>query len=255
MNDELYTTSVKAMEWDETLSMSIAQEIFPMTTLAFYQLIKPARVFLLDHVGEDLQSDLESLIASTPKPTTISTSFPKRVPASIMEDLGFEYSPGQTIRLMLLDDNDSVSPVPAGVIIQKIASLDDKEMWEERILVEAELFQYPPTGYIDRLRVGLATMFENDTHFLAFDNIKVIGYMTMRYTRGIAYLQGAGVLEPYRRQGITRHLLDLAKQDAKSKNFISMVTTGWNDAAEATWASLGFTTVLGTLETWTLKLT
>ncbi|OQR83052.1 hypothetical protein ACHHYP_15152 [Achlya hypogyna] len=247
MTADLYAASVQALSWDETISMAIAEGIEPTTTGGFYQVLKPRCAFLLEHRGSDLSTDLAAL----PTSVSITTSFAHGAPAAIMEKLGFTFAPGQTIRCMAMPPAATPPACPEGVSVRRLGSLDDSIGWDQRIQVESDLFGYPATGYVDRLRIALAHMLPQDAHWLALDATgKAIGYMTMRYTRGVAYLQGAGVLAAFRRRGITRHLLSLAIDDARAKGFDALVTTGWDDAADTTWHNLGFTKILGTLETW-----
>ncbi|KDO22433.1 hypothetical protein SPRG_12714 [Saprolegnia parasitica CBS 223.65] len=213
--EALYEASAQAMLWDEAISMAIAQDVEPTTSHSFYQLAKPACMMLLDHKSDDVAESMRCLLASLDASETpmIVTMFPTPLPAdSGLEALG--------------------------------------AMWTDRVRVEAILFGYPPTGYVDRLRVALAHMFPRDVHWLAYDDSDVIGYMTLRYTRGVAYLQGAGVLATHRRRGLTRHLLSLAIRDAMEKTYTTMVTTGCDAPAEATWTALGFSQVVGTLESY-----
>ncbi|EQC35267.1 hypothetical protein SDRG_07493 [Saprolegnia diclina VS20] len=249
----LHAASVQAMLWDEAISMAVAQAVEPTKSHSFYQLAKPASILLLDHDSDNIAESMRHLLASLDASQTpaIETMFPTPLPADAgLKAFGFVRSAGQTIRAMApLRDTTEESPCQPGLRVCRVLSLDDAE-WADRLRIEAILFGYPPTGYVDRLRVALAQMFSRDVHWLAYDDNAVVGYMTLRYTRGVAYLQGAGVLATHRRRGLTRHLLSLAILDAMDKKYTTMVTTGCDAPAEATWTALGFTQVVGTLESY-----
>ena len=148
--------------------------------------------------------------------------------------------------------------LPPSVRLTEVTTPEDLAT---KIAIESILFEYSPS-HVDRLGLALeymtyGTAQARDHHYLAWfidahtinnpgregeeEKKEIpIAYMTLRVGRGVAYLQGAGVLEPWRRRGITRAMLDHVIDVAVQLGFEVMCTTAWTDDAAAAWRAMGF---------------
>lgn len=160
--------------------------------------------------------------------------------------------------------------LPPSVRLSEVTTPEDLAT---KIAIESILFEYSPS-HIDRLGLALeymtyGTAQARDHHYLAWfvdphttipgregeeEKEIPIAYMTLRVGRGVAYLQGAGVLEPWRRRGITRAMLDHVIDMAVQLGFEVICNTAWTDDAAAAWRAMGFEDIGEYIEwKWTRK--
>ncbi|KAJ3407157.1 hypothetical protein CcCBS67573_g01574 [Chytriomyces confervae] len=252
---------IKACHWDEFIPMGVAN---PSNKLVqgppFLQLIRKTSIILFEYNSPNptetsLEQDLTALIATYGSSHAISIeaeAFGGVLPsAELLQKLGFQINEGGMLRVKDISGPTFTAgmDIPAlGLLISKVTPED--ALWEQRISIESALFGYEKFGdgtYVANLRVALRNMWEQgDQHYLVLtESGEAVGYMTMRYRHGVAYLQGAGVLEAFRKKGITRKLLNVCVVEAQQKGFDRIVTVGHDAPAESAWAAMGFTELLG----------
>ncbi|KAJ3112052.1 hypothetical protein HK100_002462 [Physocladia obscura] len=254
--DTFWSQWVKCSSWDESIPMSIASDTSILTPgPPFMKLTTPKSITLFEYnaplpepetAERELQTVVQEADATGKQQITIQIeTFGPVVPSKkFLSSLGFVEQKGQQVRIKNIanvqNSNGSNISVPVGFEILKV-SPDSGSDWTERLDIEIMLFGYPP-AHAAKLSPALEYMHaRGDEHYIVkhLDRGVAAGYMTMRYTHGLAYLQGAGVLEEYRKKGLTRALLNVCVGDAKRKGFTSIATTGWNDAAEKAWEAMG----------------
>ncbi|KAI8918217.1 acyl-CoA N-acyltransferase [Powellomyces hirtus] len=262
---------VKCMDWDEHISMAIthAPEHRLVRDSHFASLLHSNGVmhWVFEHRGHEdaLAQDLKTLVTGARKGTkwhipsieAFSNAFLSK-PELVYEALqasGFERSAGLLVRYMSIIHitNTPLQPLPCGITARL---MDAASEYEQRVQLESDIFGYPPNGYVDRLRAALRYMMERgDRHWMAWSSDgKAVGYITLRTMRGIAYIQGAGVLSEWKMKGIMRYLLALANREARRLGFHYTVLTAWNEIATAAWTAMGFTEVAREAEAWSLTV-
>ncbi|KAJ3077162.1 hypothetical protein HDU98_007547 [Podochytrium sp. JEL0797] len=260
---------VKASAWDESIPMSLANpDSHVVQGPPFLYLMTAKSITLLEFTGanpESIDEELAAVLRDNADKTIcieVETLFSESLhgikPSTrlMLQSSGFECNRCQRVRVKHLDAHRNSERKLRGVEIERVTP--ELAYWDARIDLEAEVFGYPANGYVDRLKIALKCMIEKgDQHWIARVNEggkeHVVGYMTMRYRHGLAYLQGAGVLESFRKMGITRLLLDSCVAGAKSKGFKQIVTTGWTTEAEMAWVAMGFVEVVGAPLRWERK--
>ncbi|KAJ3144758.1 hypothetical protein HDU89_007802 [Geranomyces variabilis] len=147
-----------------------------------------------------------------------------------------------------------IRPFAAGMSDPVVATLDREfeilptvprdALWQKRIDLECTFFPYS-AQHTARLDPALTYMAEIgcDKHHVIVERAtgKVMTYVTMRYARGVAYLQGAGTAAEFRRRGLVRVLLGKATEEAVAMGYPGMATSAWDERAQKTWHALGFT--------------
>ncbi|KAJ3411486.1 hypothetical protein HDV05_002139 [Chytridiales sp. JEL 0842] len=259
----------KSCFWDERITMAIESnpESYQVTP-AFRLHRGQTSCCILEHLGRpsSFKQDLDSLIQElfTNETSTIKKLeilwgpvFAMRYDQTVLESFRFEKQPQQMSDIVRrLDLQTPPTPdtktLPTGFRIERLTP----EHFEQRIEIETKLFGYPTTGtYIHRLRAALSYMIQAkaDLHYLVFapDN-NAVGYMTLRIGRGVCVVQGAGVLEEYRRMGITRCLLNRALVDAWEGGFRVVGCVAWDEIATKSWEAMGFMPV-EVVSQWELK--
>ncbi|KAG0611508.1 hypothetical protein M758_7G145200 [Ceratodon purpureus] len=137
----------------------------------------------------------------------------------------------------------------------RLREVTTPEELSHKIAIESGVFEYP-SSYINALGLALeymtyGTAQARDHHYLAWftpdssadEGVKTelpVAYFTLRVGRGVAYVQGAGVLEPWRRHGITRAMLDHAIDVAVQLGYEVIGNSAWTDDAAAAWRAMGF---------------
>ncbi|KAJ3007424.1 hypothetical protein HKX48_009119 [Thoreauomyces humboldtii] len=129
--------------------------------------------------------------------------------------------------------------------------------FQKRVDLEKKMFPYGE-AYLSNLPGALTHMCDvgSDRHWVAVDRTTdlVVSYTTMRYGRGIAYLQNAGTEQAYRRKGLSRALHEMAANDALERGFDGMATNGFDDQAWACWIAMGFVEDRSPFKHWELKM-
>ncbi|KXS13100.1 hypothetical protein M427DRAFT_58999 [Gonapodya prolifera JEL478] len=259
----LLSRYVQAAHWDEALSMSIGSSTSDIVSGPPFLAIDSPKSLTLLTFNDPHQTDaaLEQALgqvvsANRNKRIVIEAGAfgPVALDAQVLLRLGFaQAKEGATPRVKALtataaapqtpSDAEAVSlALPEGLRLIRVFPTSPE--WGHRIDIERILFYaFDKDGsYCTRLKIALEDMCaKGDENYLTMDGDSVAGYMTMRYGRDVAYLQGAGVLEQYRKKGITRAMLNVCVQDAIAKGFDSMVTAGWGEQAERAWIAMGFT--------------
>ncbi|KAJ3236035.1 hypothetical protein HDU81_011232 [Chytriomyces hyalinus] len=252
---------IKACHWDEFIPMGIANPSNKLTQgPPFLQLLRKTSLILFEYNSPNpteasLKQDLSELVALHGSSHSILIeveAFGAVLPSpELMRKLGFLADEGGMLRVKDISGPSIAAEmdIPAlGLLISKVTPGD--ALWEQRITIESALFGYEKIGdgtYVANLRIALKNMWEQgDQHYLVLsESREAVGYMTMRYRHGVAYLQGAGVLEGYRKKGITRKLLNVCMAEAQQKGFDRVFTIGHDAPAESAWAAMGFTELLG----------
>ncbi|KAI8620473.1 hypothetical protein BC830DRAFT_520780 [Chytriomyces sp. MP71] len=264
MMESYLARSVKASSWDESIPMSLAS-----TTTShvqgppFNKLVGVNSLTLFEYNETDateatLEAALTSLLAESNSFKSIIIkveTFGAIIPSpELMASLGFKLKLAKKCMrvkdLVSLPANAQPPTRDLGNGLTIVPVDPSSPLWEGRIQLEKTLFYgFDKDGsYLARLRVALKHMVDvgGDIHYVvvAGEDMEVVGYMTMRYRWGVAYLQGAGVLEAYRKKGITRKMLEVSEWDCRTKGFDCIVTTGCDENAEKAWAAMGFTRLL-----------
>ncbi|KAI8823991.1 uncharacterized protein EV422DRAFT_518541 [Fimicolochytrium jonesii] len=267
----------KSGSWDEHISMAISNPNASIVTTPTFKYditvgAKATRVLIFDHLGaeEDMERDLKAFLAGLEKGTKValdeSAAFP-HARAEILERVGFTNRvfahPNVARQLDLVDvDGTPVAPTsippPEGITIHEITSSTDPR-FDARVAVERDIFGYG-AGYFSHLPAALAEMMDKygDYHLLATTanqdgGEEAVGYMTLRVHRGVAYLQGAGTVETWRKRGLTKAMLARTVAKAVEWGFEVMLTVAWDENAVRAWTAMGFREV-GITRVWDLDV-
>ncbi|KAJ3174593.1 hypothetical protein HDU87_007075 [Geranomyces variabilis] len=176
---------------------------------------------------------------------------------AVLSALDFEAvgTPGHFAVWRFAKESQTPAPtLPVGFEIHNTVPGD--AYFHQRVALESKLFPISES-YAARLPGALAHMVTigSDQHWVVVEKAadRVVSYNTMRYGRGIAYLQNGGTEEAYRRKGFVRALMHVAEKDARERGYDGMGTTGCDDRAWATWAAIGFTEKVRKPQSWTWK--
>ncbi|KAI8821885.1 uncharacterized protein EV422DRAFT_527396 [Fimicolochytrium jonesii] len=268
----LLSAFIKSACWDERTSMSFANPsatiiTTPSFTYHYQKGAKFTHIFIYDHIGaeEDMQGDLAGILEGLGKGVKVwvdgGVASPHATP-SILEQAGFtkrEFTHTDVARLLEMVDTHGTTiaptsiPPPEGVTIHEITSSTDPR-FAARCDIESDVFVYIPT-HASHLPAALAEMTDRygDYHLLATAGEETVAYMTLRVHRGVAYLQGSGVAEAWRKKGITKALLARTVTKAVELGFEVMLTAGCDDDAVGAWTAMGFKEVY-TYSTWEIQL-
>ncbi|KAJ3286559.1 hypothetical protein HDU79_006402 [Rhizoclosmatium sp. JEL0117] len=259
--------------WDEMIYPLDSSDRNLTTANNFLYLSRPKRITVLDYIQknasqEDFNRDLAAFVAGNEakdivievygfSPGTFHPS-PQQ-----LEALGFTQSRGGAAgkircRNLVAESNTCGQvPLPPGFsIIQVTPTHPD---WPNRIQFETTLFSYSP-AHIEWFNLQLSVLSDlgADEHFIIKEDSSgdCVGYLTMRYRYGLAYVQGAGVSERFRRKGFTRHLVEeYGIKRAKERGYEMVVVIGWSNEADRAWGAMGFDEVEGAqTSSWTKKV-
>ncbi|RKO88073.1 hypothetical protein BDK51DRAFT_42504, partial [Blyttiomyces helicus] len=122
------------------------------------------------------------------------------------------------------------SRLPSGVTLQPVLTDAD---WADRVSIEQILFR-SSSDQCRRLDIALRYLAHtrgSDFNVVARFDGGLIGFINMRYARGVAYLQGAGVVKEWRLKGVMRAMLERAVVQAKERGFEVIFTRAFDEPA------------------------
>ncbi|KAJ3159913.1 hypothetical protein HDU86_001177 [Geranomyces michiganensis] len=251
----------KASHWDEMISMNITAETPVIFGQNFTWVDLHNATYLLAHNAqpsndetwwEDLLAFVEQRKENDERPIKLehdpAGSF-RQLSTTALTKAGFVK--GSTSKPFIIKSfsgtADQKSPAAPRLDHSKfeiLPTVPGDDLFQKRIDLECTFYPYTEK-HIARLGPALTYMTEIgcDKHHVVVERAtsKVVSYVTMRYARGVAYLQGAGTATDFRRRGLTRALLHKATEETMARGFPGMATSAWDERAEMTWAALGFT--------------
>ncbi|KAI8903633.1 hypothetical protein EDD86DRAFT_97533 [Gorgonomyces haynaldii] len=224
----------KAIEWDELISMSMSFEVKDGLWLSTRN--SKTTILRTDLSMEAFEAQLQgfkdpSLILG-PSFGPLSEAVLQKYTASDLVNVR-----AQHIEDYLLKHPE---PLKSEFTITRETNEDNLQA---KIDIESAAFKYPES-YLARLRNAIIYMgygtTDREEHFIVRDGGLPVAYMSIRYRDGVAYLQGAAVLESHRRRGINSFMTDQAMRRAWEKGYKIMGTSAWDAVAVTVWEGLGF---------------
>ncbi|RKO87076.1 hypothetical protein BDK51DRAFT_42281 [Blyttiomyces helicus] len=265
---EFLSACTKTSRWDEMISMSLGSTHiahnpgppFRSWTNASGKDLRLLEYTAPNGTASSLAADLSALLATCKPGTTIEvlseTFGPIKPSPELLQSLGFVASSGGVVRTLEIPASYTpTTAFPAGVTLHPVTTELD---WADRVSIEQILFSYPLKGdYVRRLDVALrylANDRRSDFNVIARHEGSVIAYINMRYARGVAYLQGAGVMASWRKRGLMRAMLERAVVEAQGKGFAVVMTRAWDEDARKAWVAMGFAGALVCDSKWKLTV-
>ncbi|KAJ3301250.1 hypothetical protein HDV03_001169 [Kappamyces sp. JEL0829] len=235
---------VKGMLWDEYLSMAVDRTIETAHNFVYFYRKGVCMIIKSTHSSlGDLISDLDHFGKKT---LLLGACFHPN--EDIITGLVTKFQPSEKdvilLRSQSIPDYIRAHPTPMTSALS-VCSEETPQLLQDKVAVEHAVFKYNES-YVNQLPAAMTYLgfgdpsVRREMHFVFRDADRPIAYMTIRFRDGVVYLQGAGVLEEYRRQGINKYMLDHCMRVSHHLGYLVMALCAWDEIATEVWEKAGF---------------